>query len=241
MVARITALSIIKALGGNETTGMCRCPSHNDKTPSLKVSTGSNGKVLVHCKAGCLQDAVIAALKARGLWHRRSSLFRPPTTEETPEESSAGLAKEESLKKAREIWQAASPDDAKRLAPYFEGRGITSIPHGARWLSASQASKLTGRHYPAMVLQIVNSIDKFQGVQVLWLSRDGTTKLNTAKPRRNFGSLKGGYIKLGIPDPKRPLILAEGVENAMSASQFTLAPAIAALANWNLKFIKPPP
>jgi hypothetical protein len=34
----------------------------------LGQRTGSNGKVLVHCKAGCLQDAVIAALKARGLW-----------------------------------------------------------------------------------------------------------------------------------------------------------------------------
>ena len=43
------------------------CPAHDDDKPSLVVSEGQ-GKTLVHCKAGCSQDAVIGALKERGLW-----------------------------------------------------------------------------------------------------------------------------------------------------------------------------
>jgi len=38
------------------------CPAHADKNPSLSISEG-DGKILVHCHAGCSQEAVCAALK----------------------------------------------------------------------------------------------------------------------------------------------------------------------------------
>ena len=44
------AESIIAALGGNS-SGMCPCPAHDDSTPSLHVSEGAEGKVLVKCHA----------------------------------------------------------------------------------------------------------------------------------------------------------------------------------------------
>ena len=46
---------------------MARCPSHDDKNPSLSLRD-VDGKMLVHCHAGCEQAAVVAALKALGLW-----------------------------------------------------------------------------------------------------------------------------------------------------------------------------
>lgn len=46
------------------------CPAHSDKGPSLTVSTGSGGKLLVHCHAGCRQTDVIDALKRLDLWPR---------------------------------------------------------------------------------------------------------------------------------------------------------------------------
>jgi hypothetical protein len=46
---------------------MAKCPAHDDKTPSLSIRE-NDGKVLVHCHAGCSQDAVLAALKDCGLW-----------------------------------------------------------------------------------------------------------------------------------------------------------------------------
>jgi hypothetical protein len=42
------------------------CPCHDDKTPSFHIAQGDNGKLLFHCKAGCNQDDVIAAVKAAG-------------------------------------------------------------------------------------------------------------------------------------------------------------------------------
>ena len=43
------------------------CPAHEDHTPSLSLSDGDNGELLVHCHAGCSQLAVLAALRRGGI------------------------------------------------------------------------------------------------------------------------------------------------------------------------------
>src|SRR5262249_61903535 len=47
---------------------MASCPAHDDRNPSLHVTTTKDGGTLVHCFAGCTQDAVIDALRDKGLW-----------------------------------------------------------------------------------------------------------------------------------------------------------------------------
>jgi DNA primase len=65
----MTAESIAKALRGRKVGGqwMALCPAHDDRNPSLALRD-DGGKVLAKCHAGCAQDAVIEALKERGLW-----------------------------------------------------------------------------------------------------------------------------------------------------------------------------
>src|SRR5690554_6336780 len=48
--------------------GLTHCPAHDDANPSLSVREADNGRTLVRCQAGCDQDKVIAALRARKLW-----------------------------------------------------------------------------------------------------------------------------------------------------------------------------
>lgn len=38
------------------------CPAHSDKTPSLSVGVGDDGKILLKCFAGCSVDNIVAAL-----------------------------------------------------------------------------------------------------------------------------------------------------------------------------------
>jgi 5S rRNA maturation endonuclease (ribonuclease M5) len=38
------------------------CPAHDDREPSLSISEGADGRVLLHCHAGCSTDAILAAL-----------------------------------------------------------------------------------------------------------------------------------------------------------------------------------
>lgn len=46
------------------------CPAHDDRKPSLSVSQGVDGKILVHCFSGCSLDSILKkiGLKARDLF-----------------------------------------------------------------------------------------------------------------------------------------------------------------------------
>lgn len=37
------------------------CPAHNDKSPSLAVKQADDGRILIHCFAGCSVQEVVAA------------------------------------------------------------------------------------------------------------------------------------------------------------------------------------
>jgi hypothetical protein len=41
---------------------VARCPAHQDRTPSLSIRQGDDGRVLLHCWAGCGTEAVLDAL-----------------------------------------------------------------------------------------------------------------------------------------------------------------------------------
>jgi hypothetical protein len=52
---------IVKRLGGVNGQ-MARCPAHDDSNPSLSVSEGADGRVLLHCHAGCTAEEVVDEL-----------------------------------------------------------------------------------------------------------------------------------------------------------------------------------
>lgn len=62
----MTAQEFLSRLGGVTVAGdgkwMARCPAHKDGRPSLSVSGGQDGRVLVNCFAGCTPEAVVAAV-----------------------------------------------------------------------------------------------------------------------------------------------------------------------------------
>src|SRR2546422_10634473 len=39
-----------------------KCPAHEDEKASLSIGEGADGRVLVHCHAGCSNEAIVAAL-----------------------------------------------------------------------------------------------------------------------------------------------------------------------------------
>ena len=56
-----------------------RCPAHEDRGPSLSLREGDDGRVLLHCFAGCSAGAVMAAI---GL--QMADLFPPSITPRRP-------------------------------------------------------------------------------------------------------------------------------------------------------------
>ena len=72
----MTADALARALKARRSGSgwMAHCVAHDDRTPSLGIRVGTDGRILVRCYSGCPQEAVIAALKAMGLWECPKSL-----------------------------------------------------------------------------------------------------------------------------------------------------------------------
>ena len=91
--------TLVERLGGRwlGSGGMCRCPAHDDHTPSLSIRPGER-RLLFHCFAGCETSAIILALRNLGLLSPEHS---PPASggEDSPAEDyleSRGLTLPES-------------------------------------------------------------------------------------------------------------------------------------------------
>lgn len=69
----MNAADLAAALGGKRSGEgwSALCPAHDDHDPSLSIADGTNGHPVVFCHAKCSQDAVIDALRDRGLWHEQ--------------------------------------------------------------------------------------------------------------------------------------------------------------------------
>ncbi|WP_322994116.1 hypothetical protein [Castellaniella sp.] len=65
----IEAHRITVALNGKwcGTSGVCKCPAHHDAKPSLSVSQGRDGKLLLNCHAGCSFEGILDALRVCGI------------------------------------------------------------------------------------------------------------------------------------------------------------------------------
>ena len=216
-------------------------PADDDATPSLHVSDGHNGKLLVRCHAGCAQERVVSALRARGLWPTPE---RGPTRANDNDNRLSAERKEYDSAAARSHDLRAAAGYSGKQAPteYLAGRGITLVPAPLMLLPAKESRRLNlSKPFPAMVAPIIGE-KGLQGASITFLTRDSSAKLSTRddKPRRFAGRTRGGFVQLGEIDPDRPLIVAEGIETALSASQITGVPAIAALSAGNMANVDPP-
>jgi putative DNA primase/helicase len=235
-----TAASITRALGGNTDSGMCRCPAHDDRRPSLHVSEGNSGKPVFYCHAGCTQDDVIAALKHKGVWqvpgHHNFQQKRYTNGNDAEDDPSARLLE------AFSILYAAAKADTGQPTEYLRGRGIKLEPPCASILPAKDSGRLLGKYFPAMVCT-VNDDSGFLGAHVTLLARDAKEKCAADTPRLLYGTTKGGYVQLSKRseiDPNKPLIIGEGIETTLSAMQLANLPGIASLSASNMSAVKIP-
>ena len=96
---------------------MARCPVHDDRDPSLSIAE-RDGKVLVHCFAGCPQEDVIAALRARGSWSNNLGPRIPPDSACNPATQGLSLADYARAKRLGELFlqKLELTDSAARAA-----------------------------------------------------------------------------------------------------------------------------
>ncbi len=243
------AREIVKRLGGHwcGRYGMARCPAHKDRTPSLKVSVGPNGDVVVHCFAGCDWRDVKDALRQRSLlpeWvpggdhgHTGKPRARPDLGKARNAADRADEAKR--IQQALEIWRRCVPAPGTLVEKYLRARGITiPAPRSLRYLAAAKHQP-TGLILPAMVAGVQGPDGRVVAVHRTFLSRNGTAKASVSEPRMSLGPVAGGAVHLAKANGR--LAVSEGIETGLSVLQATGIPTWAALSATNMVNVILPP
>jgi hypothetical protein len=232
----MTAEAIAKALGGRKAGAawMARCPAHEDRAPSLSIADARDGKVLVRCHAGCDQQDVIAALRARGVWPCRDrgacqSLRKPGR--QSPAEPDCDALKR--TKAALAIWQASHSAEATPVETYLHSRGLTiPVPPSIRFHAGLRHP--SGGVWPAMVALVTQGTDgKPIGIHRTFLARGGNGKASVDPVKMMLGPCRGGALRLGPPGDG--LMVGEGIETCLAAMQASGRSAWAALSTSGLR------
>lgn len=57
---------------------MAKCPAHDDRTESLRITEKDDGNALIYCFAGCDFKDMVSALESQGLWEKTAKPKGPP-------------------------------------------------------------------------------------------------------------------------------------------------------------------
>ena len=219
------ARTIARALGGrpNGDGFLCRCPvpghgrGNGDRCPSLSIKDGDRAP-LFKCFAGCDARDVLEALRSRGILddERSAGDRRQPSSPAplTHEPNPAALA----------LWRNATPAAGSIVETYLRNRGIVlPVPPSLR---AGTVAHLDRYPMPVMVAAVQRPDGAVVAVQTLLLTHRGQ-KAPTGYPRKTTGALGAGAVRLARATSA--LGIAEGVEDALSATMLSGVPCWASL------------
>lgn len=214
----MTAEQITRALRGKwyRRYGLACCPAHGDHKPSLTLADGTDGRLLMNCKAGCAFTDVLDALRGLGLVEGRGSFTPPSPSEIARREAEDRVEAEKRANQARAIWKEALPIHGTVAETYLRGRGITChLPKSLRF--HPDCWHPTAKRFPAMVAAI-------QGMDLPAIHRtylDGPAKAKVEPNKTMLGAALGGAVRLAGADG--PLVVAEGIETALSLASGLLS------------------
>jgi hypothetical protein len=202
-----------------------RCPAHDDRKPSLSIRVADD-RVLLHCHGGCAQQAVLDALRDRGLWSSQQQGHRshgpaPAQQSCVGEDDDAHAARQ--LDKSRWYWQRRLPPANSPVVPYLENRGISgALPGSIGYLPPQKpdhhhamiaAFGLPDEHQPG---ELTMPVERVQGIHLTLLKSDGSAKAGTERDKLMLGPSAGFPIVVEPVNDLGGLGVAEGIEDALS-------------------------
>jgi hypothetical protein len=234
----MTPADLAKRMSARKMNGgwLARCPTHEDRTPSLSISQGTKQEIVLHCHAGCDPRDVLAELRSRGLLDAKANHGSySPNSAHVPNLPPVKPVDTERLQ--RDLDQGRPIHECPLARRYYEWRGIdlSQIPWPTPLIfRESFRNWITDTVHPAILAPIAGiHSNKLQALHITFLRPDASGKADIDPPRLYAGPKKGGCCKL-TPDEEITygLGLGEGIETSLSTG---FSPMWATLDAGNMK------
>lgn len=218
------AANLVKRLGGiwSPNGGMCRCPAHNDRTPSLSVRVGKKA-LLFKCFAGCETTDVLRAIRRLDM--------RIPIWCDTPVGlPNTHLSPAWLRRRAHNLWDEALPIVGTPAQAYLLRRAIPLTPSVLRYHPHTPLGRGKLAVFRPAMLAAIHEYDRLVALQRTFLdAHEPRRARDLAHPRRSLAQPGRGAV-LHAPATE-VLGLAEGVESALSAMLLLGIPVWATLGS----------
>lgn len=204
------AADLVKRLGGIWTPGggMCRCPAHNDRTPSLSVRVGRTA-LLFKCFAGCETIDVMRAI-------RRLDLSITAGGEKFAGLPNRPLSPAWLRRRAQNLWDEALPIAGTPAQAYLLRRAIPLTPSALRYQPRTPLGRGKLAVFRPAMLAAIHEDDRLVALQRTFLDgHEPRRARDLANPRRSLAQPGRGAVLLA--PATEVLGLAEGLESALSA------------------------
>lgn len=217
---------LVERLGGrwSASGGLCRCPAHDDRSPSLSVRAGRT-RLLLHCFAGCSVSQVLDALSRDGLL-----IAGPggPEREIAPHRGRSRSAVEA-------IWSGGRSVEGTPAAAYLASRGLHRTWPELRFNPRTPSGRAPLTRFRPALIAAVRDDSGLVGIQRTFLD----CSEDTAAERAGLGRFGSGAVRFG--GHARAMGLAEGIETALSAAALFDMPCWATLGSERFGLISLPP
>ncbi len=235
------AQQVVRYLGGDwhGHYGLAPGPGHSkrDRSLSIKPHSSDDGDIILYSHAGEDWRELKDQLRRAGVLPAKDFRAARPLdpaavaiakARKAEAEKEAAAAAADRLQIALALWDRSEPVEGTVVETYLRWRGIhvSPAPRTIRYLAATPPK----HPFPAMLAVFGISrerepglcgltYNRVRGVHLTALAPDGQGKAPIEKPRKMIGHSTGWPICLAPPNDGLALIIAEGIETALSAHQ----------------------
>ena len=203
------------------------CPSCGYNA-AFSVRAGDSGRALAWCASCQDRDGLANALNrvTAGAW-------KPPVAQAPETVEEARTRKQEA---ARKVWNGSIPAAGTLVDQYLSARCLAGLAASTALRFRDDCHHPQCGKLPAMIALVVDFAGNGIAVHRTYLDRATARKANVEPAKASLGPIWKGAIRLHSIQPGQPLIIAEGIETAASASVMIGAPAWAGISCGNIEF-----
>ncbi len=227
------AADLVKRLGGvwSPNGAMCRCPAHDDRSPSLSVRVGERA-LLFKCFAGCDTIDVIRAIRRLD----RDIQLGGQNTTPSPQPS---LSPQWLQQRTLDLWDGARLLAGTPAEHYLRRRSIILSPSALRFHGRTPLGRGKLAVFRPAMIAALHEQSRLVALQRTFLDPGQPCRArDLGNPRRMLG--RPGHGAVILMPATDALGLAEGIETALSAILLLDIPVWATLGNERLPHIAIP-